>query len=71
MGALTLTVAADDNNDHDITAAYTSGALSASYTVNEEDFWKLNGSYDLGGGAAAFVSMDDSEWTAIGMSFAF
>ena len=71
MGALTLTVAADDNNDHDITAAYTSGALSASYTVNEEDFWKLNGSYDLGGGAAAFVSMDDSEWTAVGMSFAF
>jgi len=71
MGALTLTAAADDNNDNDLTAAYTAGALSASVTVNEESFWKMNGTYDLGNGAQAFVSMDDSEWTAIGMSFAF
>ena len=71
MGALTLTVSADDNNDNDLTVGYAAGPLSASYTTNEEDFWKLNGSYDLGGGAAAFVSMDDSEWTALGMSFAF
>ena len=71
MGALTLTAAADDNNDNDLTVAYTAGALSASATVNEESFWKMNGTYDLGNGAQAFVSMDDSEWTAIGMSFAF
>ena len=71
MGALTLTAAADDNNDNDLTVAYTAGALSASATVNEASFWKMNGTYDLGNGAQAFVSMDDSEWTAIGMSFAF
>ena len=71
MGALTLTAAADDNNDNDLTVAYTAGALSALATVNEESFWKMNGTYDLGNGAQVFVSMDDSEWTAIGMSFAF
>ena len=71
MGSLTLGLSADDNNDNDISIGYAAGPLSAAYGSNEEDEWKFNSSYDLGGGASAFASVDHSEFTVLGMSFAF
>jgi hypothetical protein len=71
MGSLTLGLSADDNNDNDISVGYAAGPLSAAYASNENDEWKFNTSYDLGGGASAFASVDHSEFTVLGMSFAF
>ena len=51
--------------------AYTAGALTASFATDEESAWELVSEYDLGGGATAFLTTTESEFTAIGMSFAF
>ena len=71
MGAITVGLSADDNDDWDASVAYTAGALTASLATDEESAWELVSEYDLGGGATAFLTTTESEFTAIGMSFAF
>ena len=71
MGALTLGASADDNNDNDFSVGYAAGAMSVSYSTDEEDAWEFDAAYDLGGGATAFASMDSTDYTAVGLSFAF
>ena len=71
MGAITVGLSADDNDDWDASVAYTAGALTASIATDEESAWELVSEYDLGGGATAFLTTTESEFTALGMSFAF
>ena len=71
MGAITVGLSADDNDDWDASVAYTAGALTASFATDEESAWELVSEYDLGGGATAFLTTTESEFTALGMSFAF
>ena len=71
MGSLTLGLSADDNNDNDISVGYAAGPVSVSYATDESDAWEFDTSYDLGGGASAFASMDSTDYTALGLSFAF
>ena len=86
LDAITLTYVAASNgtanssigDDWDATIAYSVGALGASYTVDEDDRSRIVVDYDLGGGAAAFATMqagaanDGSEdFTAMGINFAF
>ena len=71
MGAITVGLSADDNDDWDASVAYTAGALTASLATDEESAWELVSEYDLGGGATAFLTTTESEFTAVGMSFAF
>ena len=71
MGAITVGLSADDNDDWDASVAYTAGALTASLATDEESAWELVSEYDLGGGATAFLTTTASEFTALGMSFAF
>ena len=71
MGAITVGLSADDNDDWDASVAYTAGALTASLATDEESAWELVSEYNLGGGATAFLTTTESEFTALGMSFAF
>jgi len=71
MGAITVGLSVDDNDDWDASVAYTAGALTASLATDEESAWELVSEYDLGGGATAFLTTTESEFTALGMSFAF
>jgi len=68
----------DVGDDWDAKVAYSAGALSASYSLDEDDVGKLVVDYDLGGGATAFASMkagaanDGSEdFSAMGINFKF
>jgi hypothetical protein len=72
------TAGSDVGDDWDASVAYSAGALSASYSLDEDDIGKLVVDYDLGGGATAFASMkagaanDGSEdYSAVGINFAF
>ena len=56
MGAITVGLSADDNDDWDASVAYTAGALTASLATDEESAWELVSEYDLGGGATAFLT---------------
>lgn len=71
MGAITVGLSADDNDDWDASVAYTAGALTASFATDEDSAWELVSEYSLGGGATAFLTTTESEFTALGMSFAF
>jgi outer membrane protein OmpU len=72
------TAGSDVGDDWDATVGYSAGALSASYSLDEDDRGRLVVDYDLGGGATAFASMqagaasDGSEdFTAMGINFKF
>jgi outer membrane protein OmpU len=72
------TATSDVGDDWDASVAYTAGALSASYSLDESDVGKLVVDYDLGGGATAFASMkagaanDGTEdYSAVGINFKF
>ena len=71
MGAITVGLSADDNDDWDASVAYTAGALTASLATDEDSAWELVSEYNLGGGATAFLTTTESEFTALSMSFAF
>ena len=72
------TAGSDVGDDWDAKVSYSAGALSASYSLDEDDIGKLVVDYDLGGGATAFASMkagaasDGSEdFSAMGINFKF
>ena len=63
-------------DEWDFTAAYASGAVAASFALDEADETTIILDYDLGGGASAFAAMHDkagtdNDLTAIGLNFAF
>ena len=83
IDALTITASYADDKNHagntnkngkastDLKVAYTQGPISATFATNESSQWEVITSYDLGGGAAAFATVDHSEFAVAGLSFAF
>ena len=87
MDAMTIaysaanTGVADSNigDDWDASVSYSAGALTASVATDEDSVMELSASYDLGGGANAFVANRsgtngagvDQAFTAMGVNFAF
>lgn len=69
---LSVSLSADDNDDWDASATWTSGAMSVTYATDEASDWSAYGSYALGGGASIFASTAKaSDWSAIGVEFTF
>ena len=63
-------------DEWDAKIAYSAGAMSASYAVDEADATTLIGTYDLGGGATVFVASHDKantadDMTTMGINFKF
>jgi len=71
LGPLSVTISADDNEDWDASASFSSGALSVNYATDEESAWDVNASYALGGGATAFVGSNSTEFSVGGVEFTF
>jgi outer membrane protein OmpU len=72
------TAGSDVGDDWDAKVSYSAGALSASYSLDEDDIGKLVVDYDLGGGATAFASMKagaasdgSDDFSAMGINFNF
>jgi outer membrane protein OmpU len=82
MGAMTVGYTtirpganADYGDEWDASVAYSAGALSASFAIDETDATTMIAEYDLGG-ATAFAAMhdkagDDNDLTTFGINFAF
>jgi hypothetical protein len=69
---LSVSLSADDNNDWDASATWTSGAMSVTYSTDEASDWSAYGSYALGGGASVFASTAAAnDWSAFGVEFTF
>jgi len=76
MDAITLSYTAIDpstankdmGDEWDAKIAYSAGAMSASYAIDEADATTLIAEYGLGGGATAFVAMHDKAGTASDMN---
>ena len=67
---------ADFGDEWDAKIAYTAGAMSASFALDEADATTVIAEYDLGGGATAFAAMHDKadeadDLTALGINFKF
>ena len=69
-------------DEWDASIAYSAGAMSASFAVDEADATTLIGTYDLGGGTTLFAAMhdkpapaggaaDDNDMTTVGLNFKF
>ena len=71
MGALALSLSADDNDDWNASATYTAGALSVTYATDEESAWEADVSYDMGSGVALKASSDSTNTSIIGIDFSF
>jgi hypothetical protein len=83
MDAITLTVSGSDDKNHtrntntggkasqNMTIAYASGPLTASFNNDESSQWWATTKYDLGNGADIFATVDHQEFAVVGMSFAF
>lgn len=71
MGALSLSLSADDNDDWNASATYTAGALTATYATDEESAWEADVSYDMGSGVALKASSDNTNTSIIGIDFTF
>jgi outer membrane protein OmpU len=72
------TVAGSDSygDEWDFSVKYTTGAMVASFAIDEADATTVIADYALGGGASAFAAMHDkagtaSDLTTIGLNFAF
>jgi outer membrane protein OmpU len=72
------TVAGSDSfgDEWDFSVKMTSGALVASFAIDEADATTVIADYALGGGASAFAAMHDkagtaSDLTTVGLNFAF
>ena len=72
LGAMTVSVSADDNEDWDASVSYSAGALGISYSTDENSAWETHATYSLGGGATAYVAATDaSEFSVAGVEFTF
>jgi outer membrane protein OmpU len=70
-GAMTLGLAADDQDDWSVSVSYTAGALTVNFATDEEDAWEANASYALGGGVTVKAAVNEAEYMAAGINFAF
>ena len=66
----------DFGDEWDAKIAYSAGAMSASYAIDEADASTIIAEFDLGGGATAFAAMHDKagendDLTALGINFKF
>ena len=71
LGAMSVSVSADDNEDWDASVSYSAGALGFSYATDEESAWDSNATYSLGGGATAYVGANSAEFSVAGVEFTF
>jgi hypothetical protein len=83
MDAITLAASMADDKAHagntnksgkasqNLTIAYANGPLSASFNNDESSAWWATTSYDLGGGADIFATVDHAEFAVVGLSFNF
>ena len=66
-------------DDWDVSVSYTTGAITASLATDEDSVSKISASYDLGGGANAFLvnrsgtdgAGANKDFMAVGLNFAF
>ena len=70
-GAMTLGLAADDQDAWSVSVGYTAGAMNVNFATDENDAWDVNASYDLGGGVTARASINEAEFMAAGINFSF
>jgi hypothetical protein len=69
---LSVSLSADDNDDWDASATWTSGGISVTYSTDEASDWSAYGSYALGNGASLFASTAAAnDWSAFGVEFTF
>lgn len=63
----------DMGDEWDASVAYSAGALSAKYSIDEADVTKLTATYDLGGASVFFANQtaDDDDFQAVGINFSF
>ena len=72
LGAMSVSISADDNEDWDASVSYSAGALGISYSTDENSAWETHATYSLGGGATAYVAATDaSEFSVAGVEFTF
>ena len=71
LGAMSVSISADDNEDWDASVSYSAGALGFSYATDEESAWDSNATYSLGGGATAYVGANSAEFSVAGVEFTF
>ena len=72
LGAMSVSISADDNEDWDASVSYSAGALGFSYATDEESAWETHATYSLGGGATAYVAATEaSEFSVAGVEFSF
>ena len=72
LGAMSVSISADDNEDWDASVSYSAGALGFSYSTDEESAWETHATYSLGGGATAYVAATEaSEFSVAGVEFSF
>jgi hypothetical protein len=69
---LSVSLSADDNDDWDASATWTSAGMSVTYSTDESSDWSAYGSYALGNGASLFASTAAAnDWSAFGVEFTF
>lgn len=72
LGAMSVSISADDNEDWNASVSYSAGALGFLYETDEESAWETHATYSLGGGATAYVAATEaSEFSVAGVEFSF
>jgi hypothetical protein len=71
LGAMSVSISADDNEDWNASVSYSAGGLGFSYATDEESAWETNATYALGAGATAYVGATAAEFSIAGVEFAF
>ena len=71
LGALNLSLSADDNDDWDGSVSYSAGGFTASYATDEESAWEADVTMALGGNASLKASSDSTEFSVLGLEFTF
>lgn len=71
-GDVSLSMAADDNNDWSVGFGYTAGAMTVNFTTDEAEAWETNLTYDLGGKASFRAAASNAnDYLAAGIQFSF
>jgi outer membrane protein OmpU len=71
LGAMSVSISADDNEDWDASVSYSASGLGFAYATDEESAWDANATYSLGGGATAYVGANSAEFSVAGVEFTF
>jgi outer membrane protein OmpU len=71
LGAMSVSISADDNEDWNASVSYSASGLGFAYATDEESAWDANATYSLGGGATAYVGANSAEFSVAGVEFTF